>query len=85
VEPRRPAPPPLPERLTALPPLVYAATAIWFLAFCVLLILRYAADVGPPIWMWTSLAGTILGLIGSFVMWWQRTASRRGSPTAQNL
>lgn len=67
----------------ALPPLVLAGIAIWFLASCVLLILRYGYSVGPPIWLWTALAGTVLGLISLPVMWWQRTASRRGSRGAQ--
>ena len=78
-----PAPPPLPARLQAVPPLIYAGTAVWFLVFAVLLVLRYGYDVGRPIWLWTALAGWILGLIGVPIMWWQRTASRRGSRGAQ--
>jgi hypothetical protein len=66
-----------------VPPLVYAGTAIWFVAFCVLAVLRYGYDVGRPIWLWTALAGTILGSIGMPIMWWQRSASRRGSRSAQ--
>ncbi|HET9139606.1 DUF2530 domain-containing protein [Actinophytocola sp.] len=76
-------PPPLPDRLLALPPLIYAATAVWALVSLVLAILRYAFDVGPPIWLWTALAGTFLGFIGMLVMWWQRSASRRGAKGAQ--
>jgi Protein of unknown function (DUF2530) len=78
-----PAPPPLPARLLALPPVIYIGTAIWFALFCVLLVLRYAFDLLPPIWLWTALAGWILGLIGLAIMWWQRTASRRGTRGAQ--
>ncbi len=78
-----PPPPPLPARLVALPPLILVGTAIWFLTFCVLLILRYGYSVTPPIWLWTALAGTVLGLIGFPIMWWQRAASRRGSRGAQ--
>jgi Protein of unknown function (DUF2530) len=78
-----PAPAPLPDRLLALPPLIYAGTALWFVALCVLLVLRYGFDLGPPIWLWTAIAGTALGIVGLPIMWWQRTASRRGTRGAQ--
>jgi hypothetical protein len=78
-----PPPPPLPERLVALQPLLLVGTVIWFVAFGVLLILRYGYAVGPPIWLWTALSGTVLGIIGFLIMWWQRAASRRGSRGAQ--
>lgn len=80
---KSPAPPPLPDRLLALPPLVYVGTALWFVALCVLLVARYVFDAFPPIWLWTALAGTILGLIGFPIMSWQRRASRRGTRGAQ--
>lgn len=76
-------PPPLPARLLALPPLIYAGTAVWFVVFCVLAVFRYGFDLGPPIWLWTALSGVALGFIGMFIMWWQRTASRRGARGAQ--
>jgi Protein of unknown function (DUF2530) len=78
-----PPPPPLPPRLLALPPIVLAGTATWFVLSCLLVVLRYAYDLFPPIWLWTALAGTTLGLIGLPIMWWQRTASRRGTRGAQ--
>jgi hypothetical protein len=78
-----PSPPPLPARLLALPPLIYAGTGIWLVVFCVLLIMRYGFGATPPIWLWTALAGVVLGVIGLFIMWWQRTASRRGNRGAQ--
>jgi hypothetical protein len=77
------APPPLPPRLLALPPLIYIGTATWFAVFTVLLVLRYVFDLGPPIWLWTALAGWLLGLSGIPIMWWQRTASRRGTRGSQ--
>jgi hypothetical protein len=77
------SPPPLPQRLLALPPVVYTGTALWLVALVVLVIARYGFDAGPPIWMWTALAGFVLGLIGLPIMVWQRRASRRGARGAQ--
>lgn len=77
------SPPPLPDRLLALAPLVYVGTAAWLVATVVLAIGHYAFDVFPPIWLWTAIAGTGLGLIGFPLMAWQRRASRRGARGAQ--
>lgn len=77
------SPPPLPDRLLALPPLVYTGTALWVLAAVVIAIGHYAFDVFPPIWLWTALVGTGLGGIGFPIMAWQRRASRRGARGAQ--
>lgn len=77
------SPPPLPDRLLALPPLVYVGTALWFVALCVLIVGRYAYDVFPPIWLWTAAVGTGLGGLGFPIMAWQRRASRRGARGAQ--
>ena len=76
-------PPPLSDRLLALPPIVYVGTAAWFVVVCVLLVARYVFDALPPIWLWTALAGTVLGGVGMLVMAWQRRAVRRGSKGAQ--
>ncbi|TDV41823.1 DUF2530 domain-containing protein [Actinophytocola oryzae] len=77
------SPPPLPERLLALSPLVYVGTGLWLLALCVLAVGRYGFDAFPPIWLWTAAAGTGLGMIGLPIMAWQRRASRRGARGAQ--
>jgi hypothetical protein len=77
------SPPPLPDRLLALSPLVYVGTSLWFVAFCVLAVGRYAFDVFPPIWLWTAATGTVLGFVGFLIMAWQRHASRRGARGAQ--
>jgi hypothetical protein len=69
--------------LLALAPLVYVGTAAWLIATVVLAIGHYAFDVFPPIWLWTAIAGTGLGLIGFPLMAWQRRASRRGGRGAQ--
>jgi hypothetical protein len=76
-------PPPLPPRLLALAPVVYIGTALWLVALVVLVIARYGFDAGPPIWMWTALAGFVLSLIGLPIMYWQQRASRRGARGAQ--
>lgn len=80
-----PPPPPLPARLLALPPLVYIGTTAWLVLFGVLAVLRYGFGLGRPIWMWTALAGVALGVVGSLIMWWQRTANRRGNRGAQRM
>lgn len=77
------SPPPLPDRLLALPPLVYVGTSLWLVATVVLAIGHYAFDVFPPIWLWTAITGTALGLVGFPLMAWQRRASRRGARGAQ--
>jgi hypothetical protein len=83
IETQKSPPPPLPQRLLALPPVVYVGTSLWLVAVVVLLIARYGYDATPPIWLWTALAGFSLGLVGIPVMIWQRRASRRGSRGAQ--
>ncbi|MBO0839523.1 MAG: DUF2530 domain-containing protein [Sciscionella sp.] len=72
-----PAPPPLPQRLVDIRPLLGIGTGAWFIAFVVLLL----GDRGE--WMWTSLAGWLLGIAGFAVAWWQRTAADSGRRGAQ--
>jgi hypothetical protein len=64
---------------------VYVGEALWLVAVVVLLVGRYAFDVFPPIWLWTAIAGTLLGLVGFAVMAWQRRASTRGARGAQRI
>lgn len=71
-------PPPLPPRLLDLRGLVVAGTVVWLAVFVVLLVSGWDRN-----WQWTALAGWVLGLIGLLVMWWQRSASRRGARGAQ--
>lgn len=84
-EPRKTPPPPLPPRLLALAPIVYVGTTLWFVASAVLAVGHYGFDVFPPIWLWTGLAGSLLGCIGVPIMLWQRSASRRGARGAQKV
>lgn len=70
--PLRPAPPPLEANDVAI---VGAGTALWFVAFLVLLPFHHAlAAHDRGYWQWTCLAGGLLGLIG---LWYCR--SRRAS------
>lgn len=74
---RRPAPPPLEandELVTAV------ITAAWGIALLVLLILRDQLPAGWRWWLWTCLAGLVLGLFG---LWYlprmKRARSRRAA------
>ncbi|RKT52326.1 DUF2530 domain-containing protein [Saccharothrix australiensis] len=74
-----PAPPPLPARLADPVPAIAGGTALWFLAFLVvLLFFRERTTL-----LWTCLSGGGLGLLGYGIFRWQRSAARRGSRTAQ--
>jgi Flp pilus assembly protein TadB len=82
---QRSAPPPLPGRLVDARPVLRLGTALWFLAFCVLLVARLGFGVATSVWLWTCLAGWVLGLLGLLIVSWQRAASRRGTRSAQRL
>lgn len=66
-------------------PVLWLGTALWFLAFCVLLVARLGFDVATSVWLWTCLAGWVFGLIGMMIVFWQRAAARRGARGAQQL
>lgn len=78
-------PPPLPARWVDMRPVLAIGTALWFLAYCVLLVVRYRYQVVTGVWLPTCLAGWILGLIGTAIMYWQRAAARRGARGAQRI
>jgi hypothetical protein len=71
-------PPPLTPGLANLRRPVLIGTALWAIVFVVLLVTGGHRD-----WQWIALDGWILGIIGMLVMWWQRSASRRGARGAQ--
>ncbi|MCP2332537.1 MULTISPECIES: DUF2530 domain-containing protein [Actinoalloteichus] len=75
--------PPLSERLARSDPVVLVGTALWALAFLVLLVLNLTTSAELSTLVWTALSGSVLGLMGYGVMWWQRRARQRGSRTAQ--
>lgn len=78
-------PPPLPARWVDMRPVLAICTALWFVAFCVLLVARYGGHVVTGVWLPTCLAGWILGFVGTAIMYWQRAAARRGSRSAQRV
>jgi hypothetical protein len=78
-------PPPLPARWVDMRPALAIGTGLWFLAFCGLLVARYGYQAATGIWLTTCLAGWLLGLVGTAVMYWQRAAGRRGSRSAQHV
>lgn len=75
------SPPPLPPvRGSGLGHVLIPGTAIWFALFVVLLFFLPALrDHDQLIWLWTALAGWVLGLIGLSIYGWQRWAARRGT------
>jgi len=79
-------PPPLPAVRAGLAHIVIPATAIWFVGFVVLLF--FVDDLrahDAMTWLWTCLAGWVLGLIGLSIYLWQRRSARRGSRSANRM
>jgi Protein of unknown function (DUF2530) len=57
--------------------IVAVGTVIWFVAFVALLpFWTWLGDHGHRIWLWTCLAGWVLGLLGLAVMVRHRRAGR---------
>ena len=79
-------PPALPAAGANLAHVVIPGTFAWFLAFVVLLFFRPALrEHDAMIYLWTCLAGGVLGLIGLSIYFWQRSSARRGSRTANAM
>ncbi|GAA2006532.1 DUF2530 domain-containing protein [Nakamurella flavida] len=81
-----PAPPELPPVRADLAHIVIPATVVWFVAFVVLLF--FLDDLRAHqamIWLWTCLAGGLLGLVGLAVYGWQRRAARQGRRSANAM
>jgi hypothetical protein len=78
-------PPPLPARWVDMRPVLAICTLAWLAAYVVLLVARYGYHDTTGVWLPTCLAGWILGLIGTAIVYWQRAASRRGSRAAQHV
>ena len=61
-------------------------TAVWFVAFVALLFAIPALrEHDAMIWLWTALAGWLLGFVGLAIYGWQRAAARRGSRGASRM
>ena len=69
---------PAPEPLEAdTVRIMLIGTALWFAGFLVLLPFRgRLADDGHEVWLWTCLAGGLLGLLGLVLATRARTAAR---------
>jgi hypothetical protein len=65
---------------------VIPGTAAWFVALIVLLLsISHLREHDMMLWLWTALAGWILGFVGLAIYGWQRAAARRGSRGASQL
>ncbi|CAN5398030.1 DUF2530 domain-containing protein [soil metagenome] len=73
-----PEPPPLPARLQEQWPVIGAGALAWLLA-------TIAAFAVPALegWRPVSIAGLGVGVLGTSIFLWQRSASRRGARGAQ--
>jgi protein-S-isoprenylcysteine O-methyltransferase Ste14 len=79
----RPLPP---VRAAGLAHVVIPGTAVWFVAFVVLLFLLPILHSHDALaWLWTALAGWLLGFVGLAIYGWQRSAARRGSRGASQM
>jgi hypothetical protein len=79
---RPPHPRPAPEPLEAdTVRIMLIGTALWFAGFLVLLPFRgRLADDGHEVWLWTCLAGGLLGLLGLVLATRARAAARARQP-----
>lgn len=77
-------PPPLPPVRAGIGYIVVPATIAWSIAFVVLLLRTDSLrEHNAMVWLWTCLAGAILGVLGLGLYGWQRSAVRRGRRGAQ--
>lgn len=57
--------------------IVIAGTSLWFIAFVVLLpFYGWLGQHGHRIWLWTSLAGWLLGIVGWLIITRHRRLGR---------
>ena len=79
----RPLPP---VRGAGLAHVLIPGTAIWFVALiAALFAIPTLRSHDAMLWLWTALAGWLLGFVGLAVYGWQRAAARRGSRGASSL
>lgn len=86
IDPDRYAPPALPPVRTGLWHVSVPGTVIWLVAFVVQLFFIPQLQANDAmVWLWTCLAGFVLGVMGLSVYAWQRRAARRGSRSANQM
>jgi len=79
-------PPALPPVRTGLWHIAVPGTVIWLVAFIVLLFVIPALQANDAmIWLWTCLAGFLLGVLGLSVYSLQRRAARLGRRSANQM
>ena len=79
-------PPALPPVTAGLWHIAVPGTVIWLVAFVVLLFFIPDLQANDAmIWLWTCLAGFVLGLLGLSVYALQRRAARLGRRTANQM
>lgn len=73
--------PPLPAvRGAGLAHVLIPGTGLWLVALVVLLFMIPTLRAQDHmLWLWTALAGWLLGFVGLAIYAWQRAAARRGS------
>jgi Protein of unknown function (DUF2530) len=80
-EPRRPVQEPLDVDAVRV---IGVGTVLWFVGFVALLPFHARlAENGHQIWLWTCLAGWVLGLMGLPLCYRQRAAARRARQTRE--
>ncbi len=77
--PEPPQPPALPAALLEPWPVIVAIAACWLVA----VVLAFAVP-GLHAWRPTAVAGLAVGVLGTSIFLWQRSAVRRGSRGAQS-
>ncbi len=79
-------PPPLPPVTTGVWHIAVPGTAMWLIAFVVLLFYIPELQANDAmIWLWTCLAGFGTGLLGLSLYGWQRRAARLGKRSANKM
>lgn len=78
MHPMNRTPPPLPAALADPRPALVVGILAWLVAFLAVLVTGGSGTV-----LWTGLAGTVLGVLGLGIVYWQRAAARRGARSAQ--
>lgn len=79
-------PPALPPVTTGIWHVAIPVTIIWFAALVVLLFFIPDLQANDAmIWLWSCLAGFVLGLLGLSVYGWQRRAARLGKRSANKM